>query len=390
MKLSICIFGMGYVGCANGLLLAKKNKVTMLDIDHLKVENFNAGILPISDKEGEAFFAKESLDIQAFESLDMVEGEVDFFILALPTNFNDQKGLYDTASLELAISSILNKNSKAVIVIKSTINLGFIDNTRDSFGTKNIFYCPEFLREGSAFQDCMFPSRIIIGDSSTNAISFANLMLRESSDQSTSILPMSPREAESVKLFSNTYLAMRVAFFNELDSFCLERNIDVESVISGVCLDPRIGSHYNNPSFGYGGYCLPKDSKQLLSAFDQIPQELIGAVVNSNTTRKKFLASKILELHPHTIGVYSLSMKSGSDNQREASIVSLMQELRLREIDIIIYDKNIKQDNFLGYPVYKNFREFCDKSQLILANRMSKQLEACKSKVFTRDIFGSD
>ena len=309
MKLSICIFFFFYVGCANGLLLAKKNKVTMLDIDHLKVENFNAGILPISDKEGEAFFAKESLDIQAFESLDMVEGEVDFFILALPTNFNDQKGLYDTASLELAISSILNKNSKAVIVIKSTINLGFIDNTRDSFGTKNIFYCPEFLREGSAFQDCMFPSRIIIGDSSANAISFANLMLRESSDQSISILPMSPREAESVKLFSNTYLAMRVAFFNELDSFCLERNIDVESVISGVCLDPRIGSHYNNPSFGYGGYCLPKDSKQLLSAFDQIPQELIGAVVNSNTTRKKFLASKILELHPHTIGVYSLSMK---------------------------------------------------------------------------------
>jgi UDPglucose 6-dehydrogenase len=390
MKLSICIFGMGYVGCANGLLLAKNNKVTMLDIDHFKVKNFNAGILPISDKEGEAFFAEKNLDIQAFESLDMVEGKVDFFILALPTNFNDQKGLYDTVSLELAISSILNKNSKAVIVIKSTINLGFIDAARDSFGTKNIFYCPEFLREGSAFQDCIFPSRIIIGDSSANAISFANLMLRESSNQSASILTMSPREAESVKLFSNTYLAMRVAFFNELDSFCLEHNIDVGSVISGVCLDPRIGSHYNNPSFGYGGYCLPKDSKQLLSAFDQIPQELIGAVVNSNVTRKKFLVSKILELQPHTIGVYSLSMKSGSDNHREASIVSLMQEPRLREINIIIYDKNIKQDNFLGYPVYKNFKEFCDQAQLILANRMSKQLEEYKSKVFTRDIFGSD
>jgi UDPglucose 6-dehydrogenase len=390
MKLNICIFGMGYVGCANGLALAQHNSVILVDKLQSKVDRFNDGDLPIEDIEGSTFFKKNKLDIKAVNNFDLIKNNIDYFILALPTDFDPNNSSYHTDAIESVLSLIFQKDKNAKVVIKSTVNIGFTSAMREKFQTKNIFFSPEFLREGSAFHDSLHPTRIIIGDRGQSAKEFSNLLLNASHNKTPNVLYMSSESAESVKLFSNAYLAMRVAFFNELDTFCLSKKIDTSDVVKGISMDPRIGMFYNNPSFGYGGYCLPKDSKQLLSSFEEIPQELMNAIVESNNTRKNFLITKILEMSPKIVGIYELSMKSGSDNSRDAAVLDIMDKLSASGIEIIIFDKNINHQSSLGYKTHEDFLIFIEQADLILANRLSEQLKPFKDKIFSRDIFNSD
>lgn len=388
--MKISVVGMGYVGCANGLLLAQQNSVSIIDIDQQKVENFNKGLLPIQDSIANQFLEEKNLDIVATSSLKEGIKDSEFIILALPTDFNESTNLYNTDIIESVINEVIDLNTLATIVIKSTINIGFTQYVRKKYDYSNIIFSPEFLREGHALEDNLKPSRIIVGDISKQAKSFSNLLLAGSLDQNTNVLHTSPESAECIKLFSNSFLAMRVAFFNELDSYCLENNISTKSVIDGVSLDPRIGNYYNNPSFGYGGYCLPKDSKQLLSAFQDVPQKLIDAIVESNKARKDFLINKILEKRPSKVGVYKLAMKEGSDNSREAAVIDIINGLYASGIEILIYDLSINKRNFPNYLFYKDLKNFLNDSDLILANRLSNDIKNFKDIVFSRDLFQSD
>ena len=381
---------MGYVGCANGLILAQHNSVTLVDKLQAKVDSLNNGELPIQDIEGSLFFKNNKLDINAVNTLDLIKKNIDYYILALPTDFDTAKNSYNTDDIESVLDLIYKTDNDSKVVIKSTVNIGFTSAMRKKFNTKNIFFSPEFLREGTAFHDNLYPSRIIIGGRGKLAKEFANLLSDASHTKSSNILFMSPESAESVKLFSNTFLAMRVAFFNELDTFCLTNNINTAEVINGVSLDPRIGMFYNNPSFGYGGYCLPKDSQQLLSSFGKIPQKLIKAIVESNDERKFFLITKILESAPKVVGIYGLSMKSGSDNFRDAAVLDIIDALSLNGIKVIIYENKIPSDSLQSYEFSKDFESFCERSDVILANRFSDELHPFKYKVFSRDIFNSD
>lgn len=386
----ISVIGMGYVGCGNALMLAKNHQVSIVDLDQRKVDNFNSSKLPIEDSFAQRYFEEQELNISATLSLTESIKDSSFIILALPTNFDEKNLKYDTNAIEEVIEQTLEINNKAIIVIKSTVNIGYTDFLKQKFSTEKIIFSPEFLREGSALSDSLNPSRIIVGGSNNISKEFAELLLEATDDNSAPILIMESREAESVKLFANTYLAMRVSFFNELDSFCLNNQINSKEVIDGVCLDNRIGAHYNNPSFGFGGLCLPKDSLQLLQRFEDSPKSIIRAIQNSNEERALFLIDQILINEPKTIGVYKLSMKAGSDNSRNSSIFRIIKGLIEKNIDITVYETSIKSQKLDGVKFINDFNVFTENSDLIIANRIDEMIKPFSQKIFSRDIFSRD
>ena len=389
MGIKISIVGMGYVGCGNALMLARDNEVSIVDIDKEKVNNFNNKKLPIQDNFAQDFFESENLNLSA--TCDLFESIVDasYIILSLPTNFDEETKEFDTSIIEKVIADILHKNSKALIIIKSTVNIGFTKSLRKKFETTRIIFSPEFLREGHALEDNLYPSRVIVGGLSADAKLFGNILINSSKDKKVPLLFMESTEAESVKLFSNTYLAMRVAYFNELDGFCMDNNINPSDVITGVSLDKRIGNFYNNPSFGFGGYCLPKDSKQLLNQFTNAPHNIIHAIQDSNKARSEFLINKIINLQPKIVGIYKLAMKQGADNSRESSIFSIIEGLVSKNIKVVVFDASIQELDF-DIEFIDNFSNFAEMSDLIIVNRMDDMIKPYAHKVFSRDIFSSD
>jgi UDPglucose 6-dehydrogenase len=390
MKHKISIIGMGYVGCGNALMLAKNSQVSIVDIDQQKVDNFNAGMLPISDAYAQKFLDQQELDISSTTDLNESIADSSFVILALPTNFDESLMKYDTQVLDEVAEKVLRNNHNATIIIKSTVDIGHTEYLKQNLDTQRIIFSPEFLREGHALEDSLYPSRIIIGGKDLASQKFSELMLAAIDDTPTPILMMESSEAESVKLFANTYLAMRVAFFNELDSFCLENQINSKEVINGICLDSRIGSYYNNPSFGFGGLCLPKDSMQLLQRFQDTPGSLIQAIQDSNKERAVFLVDQIAIQDPETVGVYRLAMKSGSDNSRNSSIFKIIEGLIAKNISIIVYDDSNNPVEIEGVTLVQDFQIFTKNSDLIITNRLDDQIQPFSHKVFSRDIFSTD
>ena len=390
MKYKISIIGMGYVGCGNALMLSKQNEVSIVDIDENKVKNFNNGQLPINDAFAQQYFENEDLHLSATCNLSESIQGASFIILSLPTNFNETTKQYDTKIIEEVITQITHENIDALIVIKSTVNIGYTKSLNEKFGTKRIIFSPEFLREGYALEDNLFPSRVIVGGEDKDSKLFGKILCESTSAGAAQLLLMESAAAESVKLFSNTYLAMRVAYFNELDGFCMDNNINTKDVITGVSLDKRIGEFYNNPSFGFGGYCLPKDSKQLLNRFSNSPHDLVNAIQSSNHSRIEFLSQKIIEASPKIVGIYKLAMKEGSDNSRDSSILKIIDRLLLRDIEIIVFDKSIDELHIKNITLVHDFDEFSNASDLIIANRLDNQIKPFSGKIFSRDIFSSD
>lgn len=390
MNKKISVVGSGYVGISNALLLSQKNDVTILDIDQSKVDMINCKVSPYDDKEFKDFFEQKDLRIKATINKDEAYESVDYIILALPTDFNESKNYFDTSIIEEVISDISSRSLDSVIIIKSTIPVGFTNEISSRYPSLKIIFSPEFLREGSALFDNLYPTRIIIGSSCEEAKEFASLLVEGAEKENIQIIHTESSEAESIKLFANTYLAMRVSFFNELDSFCLLNNLNSYDVINGVCLDERIGKNYNNPSFGYGGYCLPKDTKQLLSNFKNTPQNIISAIVDSNNTRKKVISDTIISKGISIVGIYRLVMKKNSDNIRSSSIVDVIDNLKKSNVQIIIYEPEIKDDFFEGCKIENDINLFKNKSEIIVCNRLSSEIEDVKDKVFTRDIFNEN
>ncbi|MDC0639728.1 nucleotide sugar dehydrogenase [Planktomarina temperata] len=388
--MKIAVAGLGYVGLSNAVLLAQKNEVVAVDIDATRVVGVNNRQCHILDAELENFLTQCVLNLTATQGPNEAYAEAHFVIVATPTNYCPKTNSFDTGSVEEVISDVIKVNPSATIVIRSTIPVGFVDQVRSKFKSNNIIFAPEFLREGRAFFDSLHPTRIVIGDRSLRAESFAKLLIEASDETDVPTLFTNTREAEAIKLFSNTYLAMRVAFFNELDSYAMANNMDTRHIIDGMCLDPRIGNHYNNPSFGYGGYCLPKDTKQLLANYETVPQNLLQAIVDSNRTRKDFLTEKILLQKPKTVGIYRLMMKSGSDNYRESAILGIIERLSAKCIEIIIYEPSLPESTFLNMRVIEDLVTFKEEADVILANRTSSEIIDMADKIFTRDIFGSD
>lgn len=388
--LNITVVGTGYVGLSNAVLFARQHNVTSLDINENRVALINQKISPIADDYIEQAFEEDNLNLKA--TLDQVQayGQADYIIIATPTNYDSETNYFDTSSIESVIAEILPLNHTATIVIKSTIPVGYTAQVKAKFKTEQIIFAPEFLREGKALFDNLYPSRIIVGEKSERGEAIAQLYLNATVEKNAPILCMESTEAEAVKLFSNTYLAMRVAYFNELDTYCAKHDLSSLDIIQGVSLDPRIGQHYNNPSFGYGGYCLPKDTKQLLANYKDVPQNLIQAIIHSNKTRKQFIVKEILKKRPNIVGIYRLTMKAGSDNFRDSAIQDIIRELEEYNIQVQIYEPTLQQEKFETYAVKNDLNEFLSSSDVILANRINDDLKLDLTKVYTRDLFGEN
>ncbi|MCL7766130.1 nucleotide sugar dehydrogenase [Pasteurella multocida] len=386
----ITIAGAGYVGLSNAVLLAQHHNIILLDIDQNKVDLINNKKSPITDKEIEDFLQNKSLTMMATTDKEVALKNADFVIIATPTDYNTETGYFNTSTVEAVIEQTLSINPQATIIIKSTIPVGFTENMREKFNTPNLIFSPEFLREGKALYDNLYPSRIIVGSTSYQAKVFADMLTQCARKKDVTVLFTHNTEAEAVKLFANTYLAMRVAFFNELDTYASLHHLNTKDIINGISTDPRIGTHYNNPSFGYGGYCLPKDTKQLLANYADVPQNLIEAIVKSNETRKRFITHDVLNKKPKTVGIYRLIMKSGSDNFRASAILDIMPHLKENGVEIVIYEPTLNQQAFEDYPVINQLSEFINRSDVILANRSEPDLNQCSHKVYTRDIFDGD
>lgn len=388
--MKIGIVGLGYVGLSIGVLLARKHEVIALDINKIKIDMVNKGISTIKDDDLSLYLKSKDLNLVATTDVQMTYKSKDFIIIAIPSNYNNKTKALETNSIIEVINNIREVNSTAIIVIKSTVPIGLTNQLRKAFDTDNIIFSPEFLREGQALHDNLYPTRIIVGDKSKRGEKFAKLMQDAAIEKDVPILLVDSEEAESIKLFSNTYLALRVSYFNEIDTFAEEMGLDTRQIIDGVCMDPRIGAYYNNPSFGYGGYCLPKDVKQLVSNYSNVPNDVIKAVVASNETRKKYIIKQILRKNPKVVGIYRINAKKNSDNFRYSSVINILKSLKKHNVIVVIYEQLLTSDKFETCPVIQDLEKFKSISDLIIANRYSKELEDVLDKVYTRDIFFSD
>ena len=386
---TVVVAGLGYVGLSMAVLLGQRQRVIGLDLDEAKVELLRTGRSPISDPELEEYLAERDLDL-TFTTDHAAYADADYVVIATPTDYDPESDSFDTSSVEAVIREVAAANPTATMIVKSTVPVGFVEEVRKRLGTEQVIFSPEFLREGRALHDNLHPSRVVVGEKSERARRFADMLVDGSLEPDVPVLLTDPTDAEAIKLFANTYLAMRIAFFNELDSFAISRGLSSREVIEGVGLDPRIGTHYNNPSFGYGGYCLPKDTRQLLANYWSVPQNLIRAIVDANTTRKDFIAMDIINRQPGVVGVHRLIMKSGSDNFRYSAVQGVMKRIKGKGIEVIVYEPELEEDVFFGSKVYRDLGEFKATADLILANRRVPELDDVAGKIYTRDLFGGD